>query len=319
VQTCAILWNLWYCGKCVERHDEMIGMVGGPFQQLLGFMQSYQSAKISLERINEIYDTEEEESVEKDYDHELSDHKTIDIRNLSFTYFGAGNEPVFEDLNLTFSQGKTTAIVGMSGSGKTTLLKLLMRYYKLDKGEIIIGGKNLEQIGFNLWRESCGIVMQEGFIFSDTIENNIAVGQEFPDREKVNEAIRIANLEDFIEEQPFGLHTKIGAAGKGISQGQKQRLLIARAIYKNPHFIFLDEATNSLDAINERIIIDNLDLFLKNRTVIIVAHRLSTVCNADNIIVLEKGKVVEQGTHEELTEKRGSYFTLVKNQLELGS
>lgn len=296
----------------------LVGMVGGPVQQLLGFMQSYQSAKISLERINEIYETEDEESIDKEYINKLPIDKTIEVRNLGFTYFGAGNEPIFENLNLVFPEGKTTAIVGMSGSGKTTLLKLLMRYYTLDKGDILIGGKNLDQMGFHVWRESCGIVMQEGFIFSDTIENNIAVGDEFADKERMNEAIRVSNLEEFIEEQPFGLHTKIGAAGKGISQGQKQRLLIARAVYKDPKFIFLDEATNSLDANNERIIIDNLNSFLENRTVVIVAHRLSTVCNADNIIVLEKGKLVEQGTHQELTKKKGNYFTLVKNQLELG-
>lgn len=297
----------------------LVGMVGGPVQQLLGFMQSYQSAKIGLERINEIYETEDEESPEKEYHNELPKNKTIEVRDLSFTYFGAGNEPIFENLNLIFPEGKTTAIVGMSGSGKTTLLKLLMRYYQLDKGEILVGGRNLDQMGFHIWRESCGIVMQEGFIFSDTIENNIAIGDEFPEKSRIDEAIRIANLEDFIFDQPFGLNTKIGAAGKGISQGQKQRLLIARAIYKNPQFILLDEATNSLDANNERIIIDNLNSFLKNRTVVIVAHRLSTVCNADNIIVLDKGKIVEQGTHKELTAKKGHYFTLVKNQLELGS
>ncbi|WP_145855540.1 peptidase domain-containing ABC transporter [Pedobacter suwonensis] len=297
----------------------LVGMVGGPVQQLLGFMQSYQSAKIGLERINEIYETEDEESPEKEYFNELPKNKTIEIKDLNFTYFGAGNEPVFENLNLSFPEGKTTAIVGMSGSGKTTLLKLLMRYYKLDKGEILVGGKNLDQMEYQIWRESCGIVMQEGFVFSDTIENNIAIGDEFPEKQRIDEAIRIANLEDFILEQPFGINTKIGAAGKGISQGQKQRLLIARAVYKNPQFILLDEATNSLDANNEKIIIDNLNSFLKNRTVVIVAHRLSTVCNADNIIVLEKGKIVEQGTHQELTDKKGNYFTLVKNQLELGN
>ncbi len=297
----------------------IVGMVSNPVQQLLGFMQSYQDAKISMERLNEIYETEEEESLEKDYLQWIPEKKDIEIKNLTFRYFGAGNEPVFNKLNLTFPEGKTTAIVGMSGSGKTTILKLLMRFYDYEAGEITVGGKRLDQISQHTWRAACGMVMQDSHIFADTIENNIAVGEEVPQPEKVQEAIRIANLDDFITEQPFGLATKIGTAGKGISQGQKQRLLIARAVYKQPEFIFLDEATNSLDANNERVIIDNLETFFNNRTVVIVAHRLSTVKNADNIIVLEKGDIVEQGNHNQLTELKGKYYELVKNQLELGN
>lgn len=297
----------------------IVGMVSNPVQQLLGFMQSYQDAKISMERLNEIYETEEEENLKQDYLLSVPEKKDIEIKNLTFRYFGAGNEPIFEKLNLNFPEGKTTAIVGMSGSGKTTILKLLMRFYDYEAGEITVGGKRLDQIGHHTWRSACGIVMQDSHIFADTIESNIAVGEEIPQPEKLQEAIRISNLDDFVAEQPFGLSTKIGTAGKGISQGQKQRLLIARAVYKQPEFIFLDEATNSLDSNNERVIIDNLENFFKNRTVVIVAHRLSTVKNADNIVVLEKGAVVEQGNHNELTALKGKYYELVKNQLELGN
>ena len=297
----------------------IVGMVSSPIEQLLGFIQSYQDAKISLERINEIYGEEDEEPMEREWLRDLPNDKGIALQNVTFRYPGAGNDPVLTDINLAFPEGKTTAIVGMSGSGKTTILKLILRFYEPETGDIRIGQNKLNQIGFATWRDACGIVMQDGFIFADTIENNIAVGDEYPDRKKVEAAIRMANLEAFIEEQPFGLKTKIGTAGKGISQGQRQRLLIARAVYKDPQYILFDEATNALDANNERVIIDNLTGFLKDRTAIIVAHRLSTVSHADNIIVLDKGHVVEQGTHRELTAKRGEYYKLVKNQLELGN
>jgi ATP-binding cassette subfamily B protein len=297
----------------------IVGMVNSPVQSLLSFMQSYQDAKISLERLNEIYETEEEESIQKDYLTKLPDDKSIEIKNLTFRYYGAGNDPIFSKLNLTFPEGKTTAIVGTSGSGKTTILKLLLRFYDYEEGDIYVGNKKLEQIDFSTWREACGSVLQDNYVYADTIERNIAINDEFPDEQKLSHAIHIANLDDFIAEQPFGLATKIGTAGKGISQGQRQRLMIARAVYKEPEFIFLDEATNSLDANNEKAIIENLDKFFKNRTVIVVAHRLSTVKNADNIIVLERGEIVEQGNHQELTAKRGKYFELVKNQLELGN
>lgn len=297
----------------------IVGMVSSPIEQLLGFIQSYQDAKISLERINEVYQEEDEESVEREWLYELPSQKDISLNGITFRYPGAGNDPVLADVSLIFPQGKTTAIVGMSGSGKTTILKLILRFYEPEVGEIRIGQTKLNQISFGTWRQGCGVVMQEGFIFADTIESNIAVGDEYPDRQRVEQAIRIANLHDFVEEQPFGLKTRIGTAGKGISQGQRQRLLIARAVYKDPHYIFFDEATNALDAHNERIIIDNLRDFFRNRTVIIVAHRLSTVSHADNIVVLDKGHVVEQGTHEALTSMRGSYYDLVRNQLDLGN
>lgn len=297
----------------------IVGMVSSPVESLLGFMQSFQDAKISLERLNEIYETEEEENIQKDYLRQLPENKTIEIKNLTFRYFGAGNDPIFTKLNLTFPEGKTTAIVGTSGSGKTTIIKLLLRYYNAEEGEILIGGKKLDQIDFGLWRDSCGSVLQENYIYADTIERNIAINDEFADKTLLNDAINVANMEDFIANEPFGLATKIGTAGKGISQGQRQRLMIARAVYKNPAYIFLDEATNSLDANNEKEIVEKLDQFFNNRTVIVVAHRLSTVKNADNIIVLEKGAVIEQGTHQELTALRASYYELVKNQLELGN
>jgi len=296
----------------------IVGQVSSPIEQMLGFVQAYQDAKISLERLNEIHQLPDEEPIDKHWIHTLPANKSISITNLTFTYPGAGNDPVLENINLVIPQGKTTAIVGMSGSGKTTILKLLLRFYEPEKGELRVGATNLNQLSFKAWRSACGTVMQDGFIFSDTIENNIAVGDEYPDPEKLQQAIKVANIQDFIEELPFGLYTKIGSAGSGISQGQKQRLLIARAVYKNPDYLFFDEATNALDANNERIIMDNLEEFFTGRTVVVVAHRLSTVSNADNIIVLDKGKIIEQGTHHELTALRGEYYGLVKNQLELG-
>jgi ATP-binding cassette subfamily B protein len=241
------------------------------------------------------------------------------LKNVAFTYTGAGNEPVLKNVNLTIPQGKITAIVGTSGSGKTTLLKLLLMFYKPQKGEILIGNSPLWGLGAKLWRSKCGTVMQEGVIFSDTIAENIAFSDEFPDTKKLLHAVKVANIQSFIEELPLSYNTKIGAEGNGISQGQKQRLLIARAVYKNPDFIFFDEATNALDANNESVIMANLDEFFQGKTVIVVAHRLSTVKNADQIVVMEKGEIVEVGTHAELTQRHGKYFELVKNQLELGN
>lgn len=297
----------------------MIGQLNGPIQQFLSFVQGFQDAKISLERLNEIHEMADEESVHKTYNYNLPQNGSLTLHNLTFTYPGAGNEPVLDNINLQIPQGKTTAIVGMSGSGKTTILKLLLRFYEPEKGDIKIGGQSLSNISFKTWRGKCGVVMQDGFVFSDSIERNIAVGDDFPDKKKLQHAIHVANIQSFIDSLPLGLKTKIGAEGNGISEGQRQRLLIARAVYKMPEYILFDEATNALDAHNEHVIMDNLNQFFLGRTVIIVAHRLSTVTHADNIILLDKGHIIEQGTHQELTALKGGYYNLVKNQLELGS
>ncbi len=297
----------------------IIGQLNSPVEQLIQFMQHYQDAQISLERLNEIHEIDDEETTQKPLLHILPENQDIQLKNLTFTYTGVGNEPVLKNINLTIPQGKITAIVGTSGSGKTTLLKLLLKFYKPQSGEIRLGNVSLENISHKLWRSKCGTVMQEGVIFSDTIAENIAFSDEFPDTKKLLHAVKVANIQSFIEELPLSYNTKIGAEGNGISQGQKQRMLIARAVYKNPDFIFFDEATNALDANNESVIMANLEEFFQGRTVIVVAHRLSTVKNADQIVVMEKGEIVEVGTHAELTQKHGKYFELVKNQLELGN
>ncbi len=297
----------------------IIGQLNSPIEQLITFVQQFQDAKISLERLNEIRVMKDEEPVEQQFLHELPVNRGIKFDNISFTYPGAGNEPILTDLNIDIPEGKTTAIVGMSGSGKTTILKLLLRFYEPDKGEIKVGNNALSQISFGYWRGHCGVVMQDGFIFSDSIARNIAVGDEYPDVAKLRHAINIANIGGFIDSLAMGVETKIGAEGNGISQGQRQRILIARAVYKNPDYLFFDEATNALDANNERVIMENMESFFRGRTVIVVAHRLSTVRNADNIIVMEKGNIIEQGSHEELSARRGAYYKLVKNQLEMGS
>lgn len=297
----------------------IVGQVTAPIGHILGLIQAYQDAKISLERLNEIHELKDEESAEQSFFHELPLNKTIEFKELNFRYPGSGNELVLKNISLSIPEGKTTAIVGMSGSGKTTILNLLLRVFEPESGNIYVGKTKLNQIAFKIWRSQCGTVMQEGFIFSDTIAGNIAVGEDYPDKERLSDAIRIANIQSFIDDLPLGLNTMIGPTGVGISQGQRQRLLIARAIYKNPHYFFFDEATSSLDANNENIIIQNLIRHFSGKTVIIIAHRLSTVKNADNIIVLNKGEIIEQGTHKELISVQGEYLGLVKNQLELGN
>jgi ATP-binding cassette subfamily B protein len=297
----------------------IIGQLNSPIEQLIGFVQSWQLAKISLDRLNEIHNLPDEEPIEKNLLNVLPDDKTIEITNLSFTYTGAGNEPVLKNINLNLPAGKVTAIVGASGSGKTTLLKLLLKFYTPQTGEIKIGGNNIENISHKTIRTNCGVVMQESYIFSDSIANNIATNTERPDVDQLKKATKIANINAFIESLPLGYNTKIGAEGNGISAGQKQRILIARAVYKNPSIILFDEATNALDANNETEILKNLDTFFKGKTVLVVAHRLSTVKKADQIIVLENGLITEVGTHQTLTQLKGSYYNLVKNQLELGN
>jgi len=297
----------------------IIGQLNSPIAQLIGFMQSAQDAKISLERLGEIHEKEDEEKPDDSKLMGLPVSKSIKLENLSFQYEGPHSEMVLNNIELEIPENKITAIVGSSGSGKTTLIKLLLGFYEPIKGEINIGGTGLENFSQRMWRGSCGVVMQDGYIFSDTIAKNIAVSEETVDKEKLLNAVKAANIQDFIESLPLSYNTKIGQDGHGLSQGQKQRILIARAVYKNPEFIFLDEATNALDANNERIIMENLSKFFKGRTVVVVAHRLSTVKNADQIVVLEKGKIVEKGTHRELAKKKGAYYELVKNQLELGN
>lgn len=296
----------------------VIGQLNAPLEQLIPFITMAQDAKISLERMNEIHQRSDEENpLEKI--NILPEKRDLWLENVSFQYSGPHSPWVLQDISLHIPAGKTTAIVGTSGSGKTTLLKLLLNFYQPTDGYIRIGDVNLNNIQNRLWRDKCGVVMQEGFIFSDSIANNIALGDEIVDRKRLLKAVKIANIQPFIDSLPLGYNTKIGEDGIGLSQGQKQRLLIARAVYKNPEFLFFDEATNALDAYNEMLILENLEEFFRGKTVVVVAHRLSTVRNADNIIVLEKGEIIEQGTHDQLTMLRGAYYFLVKNQLELGA
>lgn len=297
----------------------IIGQLNSPIEQLIGFTQQAQDAKISLERLNDIHSLDDEEPVHKHFNHYLPEEHNILIKNLSFTYPGAGNEPVLKNINLTIPQGKVTAIVGMSGSGKTTLIKLLLRFYENYKGDIYLGNSSFTTVSPKFWRSVSGAVMQDNFVFNDNIRKNITVTNEKIDEQRLIHACKTANILSFIEALPLGFYTKLGAEGNGISGGQKQRLSIARAVYKNPQFIFFDEATNSLDANNEKLILENLQQFFQNRTVIVVAHRLSTVKNADKIVVMENGEIAEEGTHTELALKKGKYYELVKNQLELGN
>lgn len=294
----------------------IIGQLNAPVSQFLQFLYSFQNARISLERLAEIHNLEDEEPVNSNKHTELPEDKSIKFDTVNFSYVGSSN-PVLKNINLTIEANKITAIVGASGSGKTTLMKLLLRFYEINSGTIKIGKTDLNEISNYVWRESSGAVMQEGYIFNDTIANNIAISDEIIDKERLKKAVHIANIGDFIDELPLKFNTQIGSEGVGLSGGQRQRILIARAVYKNPLFLFFDEATSALDANNEKIIMNNLDEFFKGRTAVVIAHRLSTVMNADKIVVLEKGAIIEEGTHSELIELKGSYFNLVKNQLAL--
>lgn len=296
----------------------IIGQLNSPVEQIMGFIYQWQDVSISLDRMNEIHIEKNEENENRTIE-TLPEDCSVKIENLCFKYDGARPDYVLNDINLKIPQGKVTAIVGASGSGKTTLLKLLLGYYTPNEGKIDIGKDDLEDYNLTWWRGECGAVMQEGYLFSDSIARNIAPMDDDVDIDRLRYAAGVANIADYVEALPLGYNTQIGQDGQGVSQGQRQRILIARAVYKNPQFILLDEATNALDANNEKAIVENLAEFYQNKTVVVVAHRLSTVKNADQIVVLDGGRIAETGTHDELTQKRGQYYELVKNQLELGS
>ena len=295
----------------------IVGQLNSPIAQLISFIREVQDAKISLDRLSEIHNKEDEEQQDVQKITELPNNSNLELSKVSFRYLGS-DQLVLKDLNLNIPTNKVTAIVGVSGSGKTTLMKLLLKFYEPKSGEIQLGNFNLKNISQKTWRNECGVVMQEGFIFNDTIANNIAVGEDYVDKENLAHAVDVANIKEFIETLPLSYNTKIGMEGIGISTGQKQRLLIARAVYKNPNFLFFDEATSALDANNEKVIMEKLNTFFENKTVVVIAHRLSTVKSAHQIVVLDQGKIVEVGNHQELVNQKGNYYNLVKNQLELG-
>lgn len=298
--------------------SSIIGSLNSPIVQLITFIREVQDAKISLLRLSEIHEKEDETQLEETQTHDIPKDADIQIKNLNFRYIGSDIN-VFENLNLKIPANKITAIVGTSGSGKTTLMKLLLKFYEPNSGKILVEKKELKRIAPKAWRAHVGTVMQEGYIFNDTIANNIAIGEDIINKERLVYASDVANILNFIQDYPLGYNTKIGMEGVGMSTGQKQRLLIARAVYKNPEMLFFDEATSALDANNEKEIMQKLNIFFKNKTVVVIAHRLSTVMNADQIVVLEKGKIVEIGNHQELVKLNGSYYELVKNQLQLGN
>lgn len=296
----------------------IMGQLNSPVEQIMNFIYQWQDVSISLDRMNEIHTQDNEENRDRMLA-SFPDNKAFHAKDLCFKYEGAQSGYVLNNLDLTIPEGKVTAIVGASGSGKTTLIKLLLGYYSPQEGNLQVGSENLEAYNLSWWRMQCGAVMQEGYLFSETIARNIAVSDDTPDLERLRYAAQVANIADYIEDLPLGYNTVIGQDGQGVSQGQRQRILIARVVYKNPSFLFFDEATNALDANNEKVIVENLSTFYRGKTVVVVAHRLSTVKNADQIVVLDQGEIVEVGNHVELTQKRGKYYELVKNQLELGN
>ena len=297
----------------------ILGQLNAPIEQLMQFIYSWQDVSLSLNRMGEIYEEEDENSSERNIvSFDTQDCKTISIQNVNFRYDESKKQNILKNINLTIEENKVTAIVGASGSGKTTLLKLLLGYYSPQEGDIYLGSLNMKHLNLSWWREQCGAVMQEGYMFSDTIARNISISDENLDFERIKLAANVANIADYIEKLPLGYNTLIGQDGQGISEGQWQRILIARVVYKNPSFVFLDEATNSLDAKNEKEIMQSMSSFYKGKTVLVIAHRLSTVTNADKIVVLDNGKIAEVGTHKELVSQKGKYYELIRNQLELG-
>lgn len=296
----------------------IVGQLNSPVAQLIGFIREVQDAKISLDRLGEIHNKEDEKQLDSEKGMEVPINEDITISKFSFRYRGS-EVNVLKDLDLVIPANKITAVVGVSGSGKTTLMKLLLKFYEPNEGSISIGKSDLKTVAQQSWRDKCGVVMQEGYIFNDTIASNVAVGDEIIDKDKLLHSLKVANLLEFVESLPLSFNTKIGMEGTGLSTGQKQRLFIARAVYKDPKFLFFDEATSALDANNEKTIMENLNEFFENKTVLVIAHRLSTVKNAHQIVVLDKGRIVESGTHKELVKQEGAYFELVKNQLELGN
>jgi len=296
----------------------IVGQLNAPISQFINFIRELQDARISLERLGEIHNKKDEEEIDAESIRTINPEKAIYLKKVAFRYTG-GFENVLIDLSLTIPANKITAIVGTSGSGKTTLMKLLLKFYQPQQGSIAIGDDDLNKVANKTWRQHCGVVMQEGYIFNDTIAGNIAIGEDHIDMDKLFHAVEVANIKEHIESLPLRYNTKIGMEGTGLSTGQKQRLWIARAVYKNPDFLFFDEATSALDSNNEKTIMENLNRFFENKTVVVIAHRLSTVKNADQIVVLDKGRIIEKGTHKELVAKRSNYYELVKNQLELGN
>ena len=293
----------------------VIGQLNAPISQFISFIQAYQDARISLERMGEIMEKDDEEPAGSNRIRIIPDKADIRLEKVSFQYEGPESERVLDEVSLTIKANQVTAIVGPSGSGKSTLLKMILGFYEPVSGSILLGDRPLKDFNASVWRQNCGVVMQDGFIFSDTIARNIAISEEQPELERLRRATDLANISDFIDSLPLGLETIIGQEGHGVSSGQRQRLLIARAVYKDSQLIILDEATNSLDAYNERLILNRMNDLFKNKTVIIAAHRLSTIKKADVIVVMNHGSIVEQGRHEELIKKRGYYYKLIKNQL----